>query len=262
MMRRPRVASEAWRRRQRNRRVPGVRPRVKDERAYYGRLRRGLLDPLLDELNARFRFATSAAALQVALQDPLPGFEDLISQAARRSLTDMDAYHRAKLVSQFVSATRIDIGPVLQDAVVRPFLEARIRENVDLVKTVPRRLHVRLRERVGETFADAPFDREALRRVLRDEFRSSGYNLRRLTRDQNNKLVGQLSEVRQSQLGIQSYTWRTSQDERVRESHRSKNGQEFEWARPPSDTGHPGADIQCRCVASPVLASDFGEGLT
>lgn len=241
--------------------MPGVRPRVGDDRAYYGRLRRGLLDPLMDVLLDRFRFATSAHALQVALQEPLPGFEDLISSAARSSLTDIDAYHRARVVSQFVSAVRIDVSPLLSDAVVRPFLEARIRDNVDLIRTVPRRLQSSLRERVRETFVDAPFDRHRLRGVLRDEFRSSGYNLRRLTRDQNNKLVGQLSEVRQGQLGIRSYTWRTSQDERVRESHRANNGREFEWARPPVDTGHPGADIQCRCVASPVLAADFGERL-
>lgn len=77
---------------------------------------------------------------------------------------------------------------------------------------------------------------------------------RLIARDQTNKLNGQLTELRQSELGIERYTWRTSLDERVRDSHRSKEGMEFEWANPPSDTGNPGEDIQCRCTAEPILS--------
>ena len=47
--------------------------------------------------------------------------------------------------------------------------------------------------------------------------------------------------------------WLTSDDERVRPSHREKVGKFFRWDDPPADTGHPGADIQCRCVAIAAL---------
>lgn len=77
---------------------------------------------------------------------------------------------------------------------------------------------------------------------------------RLIARDQTNKLNGQLTELRQSELGIEKYVWRTSLDERVRDSHRSKEGQVYEWANPPSDTGNPGEDINCRCTAEPVLS--------
>ena len=77
---------------------------------------------------------------------------------------------------------------------------------------------------------------------------------RLIARDQVNKLNGQLTELRQNELGIERYTWRTMGDERVRESHAAKDGKVFEWSDPPADTGNPGEDIQCRCYAEPILA--------
>lgn len=77
---------------------------------------------------------------------------------------------------------------------------------------------------------------------------------RLIARDQVNKLNGQLTELRQNELGVTRYVWRTSLDERVRDSHKSKEGKIFEWSNPPSDTGNPGEDIQCRCWAEPVLS--------
>ena len=46
---------------------------------------------------------------------------------------------------------------------------------------------------MSATFAERPFDRQALSRVLSAEFQSAGYNLRRLTRDQTGKAIGQLT---------------------------------------------------------------------
>lgn len=74
-----------------------------------------------------------------------------------------------------------------------------------------------------------------------------------IARDQVAKLNGNLTMLRQNQIGIEEYTWRTVGDERVRESHREKDGQIFRWDDPPADTGHPGDDFQCRCYAEPVF---------
>jgi SPP1 gp7 family putative phage head morphogenesis protein len=84
----------------------------------------------------------------------------------------------------------------------------------------------------------------------------SGFSRKRarlVARDQVNKLNGQLTGLRQQKLGIETYTWRTMLDERVREDHAIKEGEVFSWDDPPEDTGHPGEDIQCRCYAEPNL---------
>jgi SPP1 gp7 family putative phage head morphogenesis protein len=73
-----------------------------------------------------------------------------------------------------------------------------------------------------------------------------------IARDQVSKLNGQLSQVRQTSIGVEEYIWRTSRDERVRPSHRRNEGKRFKWNEPPP-TGHPGTAVQCRCTAEPVL---------
>ena len=144
-------------------------------------------------------------------------------------------------------------------------------ENISLIRTIPERFHGALSQRVSETFAQQPFDQQALSKVLNREFKVSavypmtawrqenisGSNLRRITRDQTSKAVGQFTHARHRQLGIQEYTWRTAQDERVRATHVALNGTPQSWDSAPG-VGHPGYDVLCRCVAIPVIEEADG----
>lgn len=104
---------------------------------------------------------------------------------------------------------------------------------------------------------------EALASDIQRQFDVSESYATLLARDQTLKLNGQITQERQSQAGIVKYTWITSRDERVRDSHRELDGTEQLWAVPPvvdEKTGrraHPGGDYNCRCTASPVLDDLF-----
>jgi len=80
-----------------------------------------------------------------------------------------------------------------------------------------------------------------------------------IARDQVAKLNGQLTGLRQTNLGVTTYVWRTSQDERVRPTHRAHNGRKYKWDSPPSNTGAPGQDYQCRCYAEANFDDIFKE---
>ena len=73
-----------------------------------------------------------------------------------------------------------------------------------------------------------------------------------IARDQTAKLNSSLTQAQHESLGVTHYRWSTSKDERVRESHAENEGQIFSWDDPP-ETGHPGFEVNCRCVAIPVL---------
>lgn len=88
-----------------------------------------------------------------------------------------------------------------------------------------------------------------------------------LARDQVGKLVGQITRERHEGLGVTSYIWQTSKDERVvgnpaglyptsanarHGNHWEREGKVFKYSDPPED-GNPGEPIQCRCVAIPVI---------
>jgi SPP1 gp7 family putative phage head morphogenesis protein len=82
-----------------------------------------------------------------------------------------------------------------------------------------------------------------------------------IARDQVGKLFGAIQEARQVGLGIDRYTWRTSNDNRVRDTHEKREGESYSWNDPPGDLsdpgdgGHPGFPINCRCWAEPDLTA-------
>ena len=80
------------------------------------------------------------------------------------------------------------------------------------------------------------------------------YKAKRIARDQTSKFNAALNQQRQTNLGVEEYVWRTVGDgDRVRKTHRANNGKTFRWDKPSKITGHPGHDIQCRCIAQPVI---------
>jgi SPP1 gp7 family putative phage head morphogenesis protein len=74
-----------------------------------------------------------------------------------------------------------------------------------------------------------------------------------IARDQTSKLNGQLTELRQTNIGVKKYVWQDSDDKRVRSSHHANDGKTFSWNKAPANTGHPGEDYQCRCWAEPIF---------
>ena len=239
----------------------GVGPRVKEARAYNAALRQAWLDPFLNRMRGRLAAAAAINQAYAALEQGLQAIEALPVSGIpvvliENSLQAVRLYNRERLFQTFRTALGVDIRPLLTEAAVQAHMTEAIAANVDLVKTIPRRFHDSLRQRIAQEFADAPFDQQRLMQMFQREYGSSGYNLRRITRDQTQKLNANLNEQRQRQLGVTQYEWQTAEDERVRPTHSDNNGKIFDWANPPPTTGHPGTDIQCRCVPLPIITPD------
>jgi SPP1 gp7 family putative phage head morphogenesis protein len=100
---------------------------------------------------------------------------------------------------------------------------------------------------------------EEIQAEIEDRFAVPAARAEVIARDQVGKFYGQLAQLRQEELGIESYTWRTVGDERVRDPwHTSLDGKVFRWDDPPvtnrrGERNHPGGDIQCRCTAEPII---------
>lgn len=88
---------------------------------------------------------------------------------------------------------------------------------------------------------------------IQSTFGITDRHARLIARDQTQKLNSSLTKLRQQEVGVEEYVWSTSLDERVRSTHKKNEGKTFRWDTPPPVTGHPGHDVNCRCVALPVL---------
>lgn len=164
--------------------------------------------------------------------------------------------------------TVLGVEPVLAEPWLAPEVEQFVRENVSLIKTVPTE---------GLADIEQMLFRDARRRLspqqmqarIVEQFELSEFKARRIAVDQVLKFNGNLTELRQRQIGVTRYIWRTARDQRVRgnpagkypnarPSHWALEGEEFKWDEPPeSGTNgerlHPGQPILCRCYAEPVM---------
>ena len=136
------------------------------------------------------------------------------------------------------------------------------RNNALLIEDIPAKQMLQISEQTVEALRSGKSARDLaddIFEIMSDRTDVGDSRAQLIARDQIAKLNGQFTKERQEDMGIDSYTWRTVGDERVRDTHEQVDGQVFSWASPPSETdgNHPGEDYQCRCFAEPVLPEEL-----
>ena len=228
---------------------------------YHNALGRSILYPLIISTRQRI---DAAGRDYVRIRDAIrdipndPRMAGLTANAARIQFQRIKKEH----TDEYERVMRRYFGVryrVTDTPQISAMLDRYIDANVRLIKTIPARLHDPLiRELTTLINNGSAFDEQKLSQILRQQFNSSGYNLRRITRDQTSKAVGNLNHIRQTDAGIREYVWSTSEDERVRPTHVMLNGKIYSWdGTPQPPEGHPGHPIQCRCVARAIIRNQF-----
>ncbi len=178
-------------------------------------------------------------------------FSDVrVRQAARTTGDTVNAHKLGQNNKQFISTVGIDL--VGLEPAIAPHLAAFTAENVKLITSIPENLLTNVEGIISRGTRRGRRASE-MAKEIRERFKISENRAKLIARDQVSKLNGELTQLRQTSLGVKRYIWRTSQDERVRDEHAEREGQEFLWSQPPAD-GHPGEPINCRCTAEPVIA--------
>lgn len=132
-----------------------------------------------------------------------------------------------------------------------------VRSNVDLIRSIDTRYFADIRRVVNEAYAQGTTWRD-LMPLIEQRYDVSKGRAQLIARDQLGKLTSQLAQVRNLELGVESYQWMTSNDERVRESHERMAGRIIRYDQPPP-MGHAGMDFQCRCGQRPVVSERHAE---
>jgi len=203
-----------------------------------------LTDDYKTDVNTAFR------QMERELSNQAQALNEYANRVATVAVDKEGKFHRRKWVAEINRLAGVDIGDLLQDKNIESLFLKRIEANVELIRTIPEKYLDTVQAKVlqglqkGSNFF-------SIRKDILKIGESTRYRAKLIARDQMSKLNGALNQFRQQDIGIDSYTWVTAGDERVRPDHKSKNNKVFQWNSPPPDTGHPGQDIQCRCVANP-----------
>lgn len=194
-----------------------------------------------------------------------------LEMIARRAGNDAERRNQEeqKRVVQTVLGIRPEFAEPWLTDLINQFAKSNARLVENVTGTFIDRLERRVADRVREGFRAEEIEKE----LVADFVSSQGLEVKRakkraklIARDQVASLQGDITRVRQQNIGVRRYVWRTAEDERVRSSHRRRNGEIFEWGKPigpqlrakglPVDTidGHPGKPVNCRCYPEPVLS--------
>ena len=182
-----------------------------------------------------------------------------IGQTAQR-LSDLAVERNAEAVDERLKAAikaslSIDISPVLnQSGPILDAMKAATKANIELITSIPDQFFEKLGDAVGKNM-EAGMRFEDLAKEIERIGDVTESRAKLIARDQTSKMNGAFNQARQTSLGIDRYVWQTSGDERVRHDHAMNDGETFRWDKPPP-TGHPGHEINCRCVAIPVFDLD------
>jgi SPP1 gp7 family putative phage head morphogenesis protein len=185
--------------------------------------------------------------------------ESRLREAARKAGRRVSQRQREQVDRQVKVVTGID--PFLTDIAVGEHIETFVSENVSLIRSISTK-HFEEVEQLVLRGARTGEGAETIAGRIQARFKVAESRANLIARDQVAKLFGEVNELRQRELGITEYTWRTSQDERVRPDHAALDGKIIKWSKPPivdkktGRRGHPGTDYQCRCVAEPIFADD------
>ena len=133
-----------------------------------------------------------------------------------------------------------------------------VKENVDLIKSIPERYFDRVREAVGESVA-AGRDLGGLAAALKKDYAITDRRAAMIARDQNNKATMGMSKARYQELGIKKAIWRHTAASKVhRPTHAAMDGQEFDLDEGLFDPKEgrniwPGELVNCNCRFRAIL---------
>ena len=197
-----------------------------------------------DDINDRLQVILAGMLLDLGLN-----LDKFKTELAKEGM-DLSDFNREDMKRVWKTALAVDL--MVRDTGINVAVAGFIAQNTALIRSLGDRhltavgQAVYIGWRQGQSAAEVGKKIEKITGTTRNHAKF-------IARDQISKLNGQITGIRQQQLGIKRYRWRTSLDERVRDTHRPKEKEIFRWDKPPPDTGHPGEDYNCRCYAEAVM---------
>lgn len=213
-----------------------------------------LITPILRGLESEYVNDAYATTLAQAFDNLRMLYSNTGTQARiiSESFTQgVNTVNKQRFYSAIEDIVGVNLSSIIQRENLEDILVATTRENVALIKSIPEEYFKKI-ETMVFTSTTQGNSAGSMIKQLKEIGNVTDRRAKLIARDQTSKLNSALNQQRQQNLGVEEYEWVTSKDERVRESHKQNNGKIFRWDSPPP-TGHPGEEIQCRCVAKPII---------
>jgi SPP1 gp7 family putative phage head morphogenesis protein len=179
-----------------------------------------------------------------------------LTNLAQKFATQTSTYQRIQLSRQVQAAFGTDV--LTSDPNLAPLIDGFVAENVALIRDMPTKTLGEIEQTVLRGVTAGKLHRD-IAAEIDQRFEVGRSRARLIARDQVGKFYGQVNAARQKDMGVEEFIWRTVNDGRVRERHRTRDGNRYDYASPPNGE-LPGEPINCRCYAEPVFDELRGIG--
>ena len=212
-------------------------------------------------------------------------FEQKADTIARNWVNKVNDFNRRRTIESLRESLGIDVAGIISEDMTEDIDIMRY-EAARLIKTIPQEYMFRVADRVLQAFKGIPMpENRTLQQQIKEEFKVTKGRAKVIARDQTSKINTSLTAIRQQEIGIEMYVWRTMQDERVvgtpggkykynpknhmhrnhyimegkvcrwdnSEVYSEDNGKTWKQRLAAMPHNHPGTDIMCRCYADPFI---------
>jgi SPP1 gp7 family putative phage head morphogenesis protein len=176
------------------------------------------------------------------------------------TLTKADKYNKQQIYAPIAEALGVDTKALIARDGMTPQINALILESTQWAN--------KLRDDTLEFFTAGVLRQMALGKSLDQitkeftgEVKSRKNHAKFIARQQVSTFNAMATKIRHQKIGIEKGIWITGRDERVRESHKDRDGDEFDlsvglYSSIDKKTLFPGIDYNCRCTYRAVI-DDF-----
>jgi SPP1 gp7 family putative phage head morphogenesis protein len=194
------------------------------------------------------------------------GFEAAYAETAKivvPFLYSVKKTDEARFYRVIDQAFGISLQSIIEKENIQRSFNLAVMQNLDLIKSLGFNQLTRLKNVVSSDLRDGVFSPKSIRNMIIHDFGITSRHADFIARDQSHKMTSTLNQLRYENLGIETYFWRTANDNRVRgnpaglypnakPSHFKYEGRVFAFKNPPPG-GNPGMDYNCRCHAEAII---------
>lgn len=223
------------------------------------------LMPLLKSLESQYATDGYVDSISGVIRTLSLKYANTVEQLAKPTAQNMVGGIATKNKKEFnkviEKAVGVDLSAILVDEGLNDFLDAQVNKNISLIKSIPDEYFKSIETTVMNGVANGQRWEQIAREIggVKDISSVNGKlqnRIKLIVRNETSNINASINKRRQEQLGVESFKWVTSGDERTRQSHQKLNGKIFDWDKLPTVDGvktSPGQPINCRCIAVPVI---------
>lgn len=197
------------------------------------------------------------------IRDKFSNLDFFASQVSNEVVSKVDENGRAKFITNVNKAVGVNMTKVLKQEGLSDIVALQKQKNKVLIKSIPEQFFNDIEIQIQNGFGQGLRPEQIAKNINGIKDVSSTYGklenrCKLIARNEISTINSTITKKRYENLGVKKAIWRSSNDERVRDSHANRDGKEYDLSKGCYDSSdglwiQAGMEINCRCTFTPIF---------